>query len=158
MDKNNKKSFVPGLVVIALGLFLLYLSISISNNPVQLENRIINFITEARFLPLMISITILILGVIFTIKLAKGTITCASGMTKDVAVREGILTLMTVVYLVLVTKFNFLIPTTAYLVGLLFYLNWGKKKWWVLLIIAAIYIVVALIITPYILQLKIHLL
>lgn len=154
MKKNKFISCIPGIIVAAVGGWFLYLSLKIRNNPVKIEDKTLNFLAQARFLPLVVSVILIIMGVLFAIELYRGKATCESGMTKGMFRREVILTVLTVAYLIITSKVGFLYPTIAYLAAMLFYLNWGKKKWWVLLILTAVFTFVAIYVTPLILQLK----
>lgn len=157
MKKGQLKSCIPGIIVVAIGGWFLYLSLRIRDNPVKIEDKTLNFLAQARFLPLMVSVVLIMMGLLFAVQLYKGKATCESGMTKGMFSRELILTVITVAYLIVTSKVGFLYPTIVYLAGMLFYLNWNKNKWWVLLIITAVFTFVTIYLTPLILQLKIKL-
>ena len=151
MDKFKRGT--EGLVITAIGLFFLYLSLKIRNNPVSVENPFLNFFTQAKALPLLCAILLIILGLLLTAQMISGKIK-TSGLSKETMGRVGILTLLTVAYLIAVSKIGFLYPTILYVGAMLFYLNFGRKKWWQLLLITAAYVAVALYLTPFILNLK----
>lgn len=153
MEKNSLKNAAEGLIVILIGVFFLILSLGVKQNPVKVDGAL-NWFVQAKFLPVVVSVCIILLGIGYTVQLITKKAHTNTGMDMKMMSREAILTIMTVAYLVIVSKVGFLYPTIVYLAGMLFYLNWGKKKWWVLLILTAVYTVATIYLTPLILQLN----
>ena len=70
--KDKKISrWVEGPIMIAVGLIALILSLQIRNNPVKVEG-VLNLLVQAKMLPIVVSVLIVILGVMLTLQLNKG--------------------------------------------------------------------------------------
>lgn len=148
------KNIAEGLVIILVGVFFLVLSLGIKQNPVKLEHQALNIFVQAKFVPMMSAVFIILLGIIYSFQLYREKAATKASMPPKMLGRELILTAMTVAYLVIASKVGFLIPTIIYFAGMLFYLNWGKKKWSTLLILTGVYTVATIYVTPWILQLN----
>ena len=155
---NNSKSWkntLEGLVLIALSVICLVLSIQIRTNPVSLEG-LLNILTQARTVPVLVSVIMGIMGVLYTLELAKGTAKMKS-LTKEEWLRILVLTIMTVVYLLVTYFTGFVIPTLLYGVVMLFFLNWKQRNPAVMVGVAVIYTAVAVFGIPLILNLTLDL-
>ena len=65
--KDKKISrWVEGPIMIAVGLIALILSLQIRNNPVKVEG-VLNLLVQAKMLPIVVSVLIVILGVMLTL-------------------------------------------------------------------------------------------
>lgn len=151
MAKKLKQS-TEGLIVIAIGLFLLINSLRISSNPIQYEGWT-NTLAQAKFLPIVMSLGIIILGTILFAKQMRGKDQSAR-LTKAEWFRMGVVLVMTVAYTFSVIKFKFMVPTIVYAFALIFFLNWKKKKAWVLLLISLLAIVLGLYAMPLLINLR----
>ena len=97
--KDKKISrWVEGPIMIAVGLIALILSLQIRNNPVKVEG-VLNLLVQAKMLPIVVSVLIVILGVMLTLQLNKGLLVTPK-MDKETWLRVLVLTAMTLVYLI----------------------------------------------------------
>jgi len=152
MNNEKKKLCLEGPLMTALGIVCLILSLKIRKNPVKVEG-FLNILVQAKMVPILVSILIIILGIVMTIQLQKGQLTSVK-LPKETWMRVLILTVMTVVYLVVASKVGFLVPTFVYCFLMLLYLNWKQKNPVLLLGIAAIYTAAAVYLVPWILRLN----
>ena len=152
MNNEKKKLFLEGPIMTLLGVVCLILSLKIRNNPVKVPG-FLNVLVQAKMVPIMVSVLIILLGIVMTIQLQKGTLTSAK-LPKETWARVLILTVLTVVYLVVASKVGFLVPTFVYCFLMLLYLNWKQKNPVLLLGIAAIYTAVTVYLVPWILRLN----
>lgn len=120
------KQGAEGLVIILLGVFLLVNTLKIKANPIPSKGWA-GVLSEAKTIPLVMSIGVLVLGCVLFIKLISGKTTTVR-LTKDEWIRAGVVLLLTVAYGVAVYKFKFLIPTAIYAVAIFLFLNWGHRK------------------------------
>lgn len=151
MAKKLKQG-IEGLIIILIGLFLLVSSLRISNNPIQYSGWT-NTLAQAKFIPIVMSSGIVILGAILFIKQVSGKDKTVQ-LTKAEWIRMGIVLALTTVYIICVVKFKFAIPTAIYAFALIFFLNLKKKKVWFLLLISALAIVLGLFVMPLLINLK----
>lgn len=151
MAKKLKQS-TEGLIIIAVGLFLLINSLRISSNPIQYEGWT-NTLAQAKFVPIIMSLGIMILGAILFAKQMRGKDQSAQ-LTKAEWFRMGVVLVMTVAYTFSIVKFKFMVPTIVYSFALIFFLNWKKKKVWFLLLISLLAIVLGLYAMPLLINLK----
>lgn len=152
MNNEKKKLCLEGPIMTLLGIVCLILSLKIRNNPVKVPG-FLNVLVQAKMVPILVSILIIILGIVMTIQLQKGLLSSAK-LPRETWLRVLILTVMTVVYLVVASKIGFLIPTFAYCFLMLLYLNWKQKNPVLLLGIAAVYTAVAVYLVPWVLRLN----
>ena len=152
MNNEKKKLFLEGPIMTLLGVVCLILSLKIRNNPVKVPG-FLNVLVQAKMVPIMVSVLIILLGIVMTIQLQKGTLTSAK-LPKETWARVLIRTVLTVVYLVVASKVGFLVPTFVYCFLMLLYLNWKQKNPVLLLGIAAIYTAVTVYLVPWILRLN----
>jgi len=152
MNNEKKKLCLEGPIMTVLGIVCLILSLKIRKNPVKVEG-FLNILVQAKMVPILVSILIIILGIVMTIQLQKGQLTSVK-LPKETWMRVLILTVMTVVYLVVASKVGFLVPTFVYCFLMLLYLNWKQKNPVLLLGIAAIYTAVTVYLVPWILRLN----
>ena len=148
--KDKKISrWVEGPIMIAVGLIALILSLQIRNNPVKVEG-VLNLLVQAKMLPIVVSVLIVILGVMLTLVTPK--------MDKETWLRVLVLTAMTLVYLIAAYYAGFLITTFLYCFAMLLYLNWKQKNPVFLLVLSAVYTAVTVYLVPMMLHLNLQLL
>ena len=152
MNNEKKKLCLEGPIMTALGIVCLILSLKIRNNPVKVEG-FLNVLVQAKMVPILVSVLIIIMGIIMTLQIQKGILKTAT-LPKETWVRVLILTAMTVVYLVVTSKVGFLVPTFVYCFLMLLYLNWKQKNPVLLLGIAALYTAVTVYLVPWMLKLS----
>lgn len=150
------KQGAEGLVIILIGLFLLINSVNIQKNPIQYEGWT-NVLAQAKFMPIIMSVGIVALGVILFAKQMKGQ-DKSNQLTKAEWKRMGIVLLMMVAYIIGVYKFKFMIPTILFAFAVIFFLNWKRKKVWELVLLSLLAIVLGLYAMPYLINLKIPML
>ena len=150
--KDKKISrWVEGPIMIAVGLIALILSLQIRNNPVKVEG-VLNLLVQAKMLPIVVSVLIVILGVMLTLQLNKGLLVTPK-MDKETWLRVLVLTAMTLVYLIAAYYTTFL-----YCFAMLLYLNWKQKNPVFLLVLSAVYTAVTVYLVPMMLHLNLQLL
>lgn len=155
--KDKKIShWVEGPIMIAVGLIALILSLQIRNNPVKVEG-VLNLLVQAKMLPIVVSVLIVILGVMLTLQLNKGLLVTPK-MDKETWLRVLVLTAMTLVYLIAAYYAGFLITTFLYCFAMLLYLNWKQKNPVFLLVLSAVYTAVTVYLVPMMLHLNLQLL
>ena len=146
------KQGAEGLVIILIGLFLLINSINIPQNPIKYEG-MTNVLAQAKFVPLVMSVGVLALGIILFLKQIKGKDKSAQ-LTKDEWIRMGIVVVLTVAYIISAYLFKFMIPTIVYAFAIVFFLNWTARKLWQLLVFSLLVIVLGLYGMPLLINLK----
>lgn len=151
MAKKLKQG-AEGLIVVAIGLFLLINSMNIASNPIRYKGWT-NVLAQAKFIPIVMSAGIIILGAVLFAKQTYGKSKTAE-LTKSEWFRMGVVLLMTVAYCFAVTKVKFMFPTIVYALGMIFFLNWGKKKIWVLTVISLAAIALGLYVMPLLINLR----
>lgn len=154
-NTKSWKSILEGIVLIALSVICLILSIQVRSNPVSLTG-ILNVLTQARTVPMAASILMLIMGVLFTMELARGTAKMNT-LPKEEWIRILVLTVMTTVYLLVTYYTGFVIPTLLYGAAMLFFLNWKQRSPVLMVVVAVIYTAVAVFGIPMILNLTLDL-
>jgi len=155
MNNVKIKRSIEGLIMVVLGVICLILSLKIRNNPVKVQGAL-NILVQAKMLPLVVSVLIIILGVMLIMQLEKGLLVTPA-ISKETFVRVLILTVITLAYLLITYKVGFLIPTFVYCLAMLFYLNWKQKNPVLLVVAAVIYSAVTLFLVPWILNLNLML-
>ena len=146
------KQGAEGLVIIAIGLFLLINALNIPTNPIKYEGWT-NILAQAKFMPTLMGSGITILGAVLFIKQMKG-VDKSNQLTKAEWTRMGIVLLLTAVYIFCVYKFKFMIPTMVFAFAIIFFLNWKSKKLWQLVALSVLAIVLGLYAMPYLINLK----
>lgn len=146
------KQGAEGIVIILIGLFLLINSINIPQNPIKYEG-MTNVLAQAKFVPLVMSVGVLVLGIILFLKQVKGKDKSAQ-LTKDEWIRMGIVVVLTVAYIISAYLFKFMIPTIVYAFAIVFFLNWKARKLWQLLVFSLLVIVLGLYGMPLLINLK----
>ena len=142
MDKKKLRQCAEGLIVTAAGLGYVLLSLGIRRNPVKTDG-FWGLLTEAKFLPLQ--------GVRLTAALWKGQEVSAGG--HSITKRSVSVVLLTLAYLLLISKVGFTLPTAAYLTAILFLLNRGRRPL-ELLLLSGVYCLAALLLIPGVLGLQ----
>ena len=145
MDKKKLRQCAEGLIVTAAGLGYVLLSLGIRRNPVKTDG-FWGLLTEAKFLPLLLSAMLTLQGVRLTAALWKGQEVSAGGHSVSVV-------LLTLAYLLLISKVGFTLPTAAYLTAILFLLNRGRRPL-ELLLLSGVYCLAALLLIPGVLGLQ----
>ena len=134
MDKKKLRQCAEGLIVTAAGLGYVLLSLGIRRNPVKTDG-FWGLLTEAKFLPLLLSAMLTLQGVRLTAALWKGQEVSAGGHS--------------------ITKrsVSVVLPTAAYLTAILFLLNRGRRPL-ELLLLSGVYCLAALLLIPGVLGLQ----
>ena len=153
MPRKNIKDALEGLVIIILGFVFLFLALSVQKNPVNANVAWVNLLTQAKFLPICCAVAVIILGIILFTSQLKGK-RASSSLSRAEWIRVAIMTAIVASYTVAVYFTNFTIPTIAYTVVAIFYLNWGKKKPLFLAIICVVFVLVSLVVLPKLIQLR----
>ena len=95
-------------------------------------------------MPLVLSVLIVLQGIRLTVALWKGAeVSGKLGATP----RSVSVVLLTLAYLLLVSRFGFAVPTAVYLTALLFVVNRGRRPL-ELLVLAGVYCLIALVLIP----------
>lgn len=119
------KKLIEGYIVTGFGILTIVGSILLPDNPVKLEGWI-NFVAQARFLPLVSGTAIALLGISLLAEIKK--ITNASQFTYDIKKQEACRILCVVgivlLYVIAIMFMGFLVPTALYFLVILFYLNY----------------------------------
>jgi len=153
MSNSKWRNCIEGLVITGLGLFFMISAIKIQNNPVSATLPWLNAMTQAKFLPLILSACILVLGIYMTVMQLNGKMLSAK-VTAEEGKRLAVVVPMIAAYLIAIYYFDFTIPTIVFSAAILLYLNWKKRKLWNLAIICVIYVVSALIVLPKLINLR----
>lgn len=152
MNKQRIRRCLEGPIMVILGIICLILSLGIRNNPVKVEG-FLNVLVQAKMIPTLVSILIIVLGVILTIQLDKGLLVTPT-MPKESWLRVLILMGITLAYLLVTYQVGFLIPTFVYCLVMLLYLNWKQRNPVLMLVTAAIYTGVTVFLVPWMLNLN----
>ena len=147
MDKKKLRQCAEGLIVTAAGLGYVLLSLGIRRNPVKTDG-FWGLLTEAKFL---LSAMLTLQGVRLTAALWKGQEVSAGG--HSITKRSVSVVLLTLAYLLLISKVGFTLPTAAYLTAILFLLNRGRRPL-ELLLLSGVYCLAALLLIPGVLGLQ----
>ena len=144
MTRIKLSQCAEGLIVTTAGIVFTVLSLKIRNNPVTVEGPL-NLLIQAKFIPMVLSVLILIQGISLTAALWKGKEKTEqeTGFTP----RALIVVLLTAAYLFLTSLVGFIVPTVVYTGSLLFVVNKGRKPLF-LLILTVVYSVIALLLIP----------
>lgn len=143
MDKKKLVQSAEGLAITAAGVLFTVLSAQIRKNPVEVSGTL-RFLTEDKFVPLVLSVLIVLQGIRLTVALWKGKeVSGKLGATP----RSVSVVLLTLAYLLLVSRFGFAVPTAVYLTALLFVANRGRRPL-ELLVLAGVYCLIALVLIP----------
>lgn len=148
---NCQIFIVTLLLALPLGLLLSFGTMSR-----QVEG-VLNLLVQAKMLPIVVSVLIVILGVMLTLQLNKGLLVTPK-MDKETWLRVLVLTAMTLVYLIAAYYAGFLITTFLYCFAMLLYLNWKQKNPVFLLVLSAVYTAVTVYLVPMMLHLNLQLL
>ena len=140
MDKKKLRQCAEGLIVTAAGLGYVLLSLGIRRNPVKTDG-FWGLLTEAKFLPLLLSAMLTLQGVRLTAALWKGQEVSAGG--HSITKRSVSVVLLTLAYLLLISKVGFT----------LFLLNRGRRPL-ELLLLSGVYCLAALLLIPGVLGLQ----
>lgn len=155
MLKKLKRG-AEGFVIVLIGVFLLVNAMNIPENPIKYQGWT-NNLAQAKFVPLMVSIGITILGIILLVKQLKGADKSAQ-LTKEEWIRLGVVLVLCTLYIITVYKFKFLIPTIVFAFAILFFLNWKVRKTWQIVALAILAIVLGVYGMPYLINLKLPML
>lgn len=117
--KSNK---LESIIIIIIGLVILLLSLRIPNNPIQLKgNVLMKILTEAKFLPILLSVIIILLGInMFYDKRQEDceyidVKSIINTITKNHEVYRTLIVIgITFVYVYLIGKVDFIIATILY--------------------------------------------
>lgn len=150
------KQGAEGLVIILIGLFLLVNSLNIRDNPIPQEG-VAGVLTQAKFMPIVMSCGILLLGCVLFLRQINGKSKSAT-LPREEWIRMGIVVLLTAVFIIAAFLFNFLIPTVIYSFALLFFLNWKARATWQIIVFAVLVIVLGIFGMPFAINLALPLL
>lgn len=150
MEKLAKTA--ESLVVTALGMFLLIASLNIRNNPIEYPGWA-GVLAQPKFLPVLMSAGICILGLVLFIKQFRGTDKSAT-LEKHEVIRLSCTTGIVASYLISVYFFKFTIPTVIYSFVAIFYLNWGNRKIKFMVLTAILAIILGLVGLPMLINLR----
>lgn len=150
MTKSKLLQCAEGLIVTAAGTIFIILSLQIRSNPVSVDGAV-NLLVQAKFIPLLLSVLITILGGILAVSQLKGRNPSSSdgGLTPRALAVTG----LTAAYLILVSFLGFMFPSAVYMGAMMFLLNKDKKPLH-LLLLTALYAIIALLLIPGILNLQ----
>lgn len=152
MDKKKLRQCAEGLIVTGSGAGIRPpLSRASRRNPRIKTNGFWGLLTEAKFLPLLLSAMLTLQGVRLTAALWKGQEVSAGG--HSITKRSVSVVLLTLAYLLLISKVGFTLPTAAYLTAILFLLNRGRRPL-ELLLLSGVYCLAALLLIPGVLGLQ----
>jgi hypothetical protein len=152
MEGLKLKKYLEGLIIIGIGVFFTVLALLVPNNPVVLEGWI-NTFAQAKMVPLITGIFIIICGLKYTLdlKTEKIKLTYASIADKKFAL---IVFCLILVYLISLIFFGFKIPTAVFLIMILFYLNKNKSKPFIITSIIVLFYIVSIFLIPLMLRLR----
>ncbi len=150
---SKLKNCTEGIIITALGVFFLYLALTIRDNPIAYGDGLINAIVQAKFLPVIMASFVTILGIAMIISGIRGKLTTAR-FEKGEPLRLLIVLLLVAAYLLGVNAFSFRWPTVVFSVVSAVYFNWKKRPWWQMILIAAMYIAVGLWALPKLIGLR----
>lgn len=153
---HKLKQGAEGIVIMLIGLFLLVNSINIPNNPIK-QTGMANVLAQAKFIPIVMSAGVLILGAILFLKQVGGKDN-STHMEKAEWIRMGVVLVLTAAYIFAAFKFKFMIPTIVYAFALVFFLNWKARKVWQIVLFAILVIALGLYGMPFLINLKIPML
>jgi len=153
MPRKKLTDAVEGLVITLLGIVFLGLALSIKKNPVAQKIAWVDMLTQAKFMPIVCAVAIIILGLILFTSQLKGK-RPSSKLSKGEWIRVGIMVVIVSAYTLAIYFTKFTIPTIIYTAITIFYLNWGKKKPWQLVLICIVYVIVSLFVLPKVIQLR----
>ena len=120
------KQGAEGLIVTVIGLFLLVSSVGIKNNPIKQEGWAGVF-SQAKFIPIIASAGITILGFALFLRQIKGTKNSVS-MPKAELIRMLIVLAMSAAYIIACYFFKFMIPTIVFAIAIFTFLNLKERK------------------------------
>jgi uncharacterized membrane protein len=155
LEKRLKQS-TEGLVIIALGVFLLVNSLRIAENPIAYEGWT-NIIAQAKFTPLVMSLGITILGLILFVKQYRGKDTSSGQMPKEEWIHLLICLALIAIYIFCVYWFKFMVPTIVFSFAMFSFLNWKTRKKTVIFLSAALAIALGLYGLPLLISLRLPL-
>lgn len=149
------KDGAEGLVIIAIGIFLLINTLGIKANPIHKDGWA-GVLSEAKLIPVAMSVGILALGCVLFVKLISGKSSTVR-LSREEWIRAGVVLFLTVIYGYAVYRVKFMIPTLIYALAIFFYLNYRHRKPLTILIFAAVAVVVGLWGMPLLINLKLPL-
>ena len=114
-------------------------------------------LAQAKFVPIVMSAGVLILGAVLFLKQVGGKDKSAS-LTKAEWTRMGVVLVLTAAYIFAAYMFKFMIPTIVYAFALVFFLNWKARKSWQIVFFAILVIALGLYGMPLLINLKIPML
>ena len=145
------KEGLEGFVVILIGVFLLVNSLMIRDNPIPQEGPA-GILSQAKFIPVIMSAGILILGAVLCVRQVKG-LAKTTHMGREEWIRMTTVVVMTAAYIIAAYIFKFLIPTIIYGFALLFFLNWKMRETWKIVVFAVLVIVLGIFGMPFMINL-----
>lgn len=154
---NNAKNSVnfEGYIVTGMGLFALVSSLMISDNPVKMTGWI-GFAAQARFLPLLTGLVLVILGVklILDIRKCRETEIYQYKIEREGLKKLAIVIIIVSAYLFSISIIGFFIPTLVYFLIMLFYLNYKIYKPITIIGTSVIFFVITYYLVPMMLKIQ----
>lgn len=150
MSRFKLLQCAEGVIITIAGILFTILSLGIRKNPVNIEG-FLNYIVQAKFVPCVLSVLILLHGLGLTISQWKGN----EKIIRDgsFTIREWKVVLLTMAYLAIVSYVGFALPTVIYIGILLFMVNRGRKRKQ-LLLLTVLYSIITLMLIPGLLNIQ----
>lgn len=152
MDKVKKNSVNEGILIIAIGVGMLILALSVPSNPVVLKGWI-NIFAQAKLLPLIVSSVTILFGVRLLLGTINGKINVVSAGIESKK-KAVILILTCIAYLVAIMYLGFLIPTAVYLGFTILYLNKKLMSLPKMIALVVAYTAITIFIVPLIINIR----
>lgn len=152
-----KEKHIEGGIIVLIGIFIIISSLNLPNNPVQIGGWV-GFVTEARFLPLVIGVMVTLLGIRMIIDKRGNTdylnlLTIIVNMHKNLLVKRLTVVIgITLIYIILIGIIPFAIATFIYFALTIVYINFGKLRLVKLFVISAVFTVFIAYLLPAVLK------
>lgn len=152
MDNVKKNSVNEGILIIAIGVGMLILALSVPSNPVVLKGWI-NIFAQAKLLPLIVSSVTIIFGIRLLLGTFNGKINAVSAGIESKK-KAVILILTCVAYLVAIMYLGFLIPTALYLGFTILFLNQKLMSLPKMIALVVAYTAITIFVVPLIINIR----
>ena len=153
-----KAQYVEGGLVSLVGLFILINSLQIRNNPIRLldgVSTLIVFVTEARFLPLILSIMIILMGIKLATEKSEKDSYWDVRETLALMKRQWrivVTFVITFAYVYLIGRVHFYLASFLFMAALIFFLRHKEiksvKQFFAVLIITIVATIVTGVLVP----------
>jgi hypothetical protein len=172
---TKRKERIEGAIVLALGVVFLILALMIRNNPIKLKGWV-NIVAQAKFLPSVIAVVVIVLGVKMLIDAFRKPAVSADQVSKVKQIEiEGVVdnnpedkstsqfepnawitVLIIIGYFALLPLVGFRIATALFIPCILLFLNLKNNKLIIIISVSAIFYVATMFVTPLVLGLRIN--